>query len=549
MTNLRDALEKAGVTPEGISDKISSAASGGVDKIVDDIAKLATPSASAAHPSVEDDRPKLVEDNSEFAGVVDRIEQLVTGESDEATASETTDEADAAPTADEVTNEVDESPAATTLTNESPAPPPIDIGSIPMLKTDSLTDKTAPAAAAEAAAAINGDSADPNDFQATGGYADDLQSIDNQDDGLTSQISPSLPAEGVEVPALDPLGVESEMAIDPNQQATYEEYDEYELVTNDEADVSKGDTVGFKPSLVPSMSPGRAVSVTTTEEPAYEDPVATANEITGSYEPQDLSQLDDTAPTFGRNAETPEVDSGPSPSFLDTTNLQTTQPDPPAVEPEESNYSLATSGIAAAALLASSSNRPAPEPLSSPDDFSELEPAPSPIAEEATPDPVPSLASVASITGDTPTAFEQHLLQNLTNESTLEQYKQTAEAALNPDRTIAPKTICFVSVESASHATEVVAHLGVIYSTQKKKRVLIVDASDVPDSLTRAFRKDKQPGLKNMTGVNDDWADMVLSTAIPNLFLMPHGWRRGSGSHWKPENSPASQLSFREITI
>lgn len=540
MTNLRDALEKAGVTPDNISEKISSAAEDGVDKIVDDVARLTKSAKDVAFPSLDDERPKLVEDNAEFAGVVDKIEQLVTGETDNPAPDEAATNEPAAPAADSTdtaprmatpSEEADDSSLtkpAVAPDDNPPSPPPINLDSIPMLKTGGLTDKAAPADAAAAAAEITAENTGiPTPI---GGFAETLQSIDSQESEVTAQTVPSLPAEGVEIPNADPLGIESDMAIDPNQQATHGEYEEYELVTAPEPNVSgddtvsSGDTVGFKPSLIPSLTAGRAVSVTTTDDTAVNVPVATAKEIAGTYEPQDLDQLGD------------EADTTPSLSFLETTNLQTTEPPPTSHTPESAveNYSLAESGIAAAALLSDTTNKtqdPAPEPA-----VEEPAAAPAPSLDfselESTPKPIPSLSSVASITEDTPTDFEQHLLQNLTSEPSLGQYKQMAESALNPDRSTATKTICFVSVEAASHATEVVSHLGVIYSTQNK-RVLLVDASDVPDSLTRVFRKDKQPGLKNMTTVGDDWQDMVLSTAIPNLFLMPHGWRRGGSSQWE----------------
>jgi capsular exopolysaccharide synthesis family protein len=87
-----------------------------------------------------------------------------------------------------------------------------------------------------------------------------------------------------------------------------------------------------------------------------------------------------------------------------------------------------------------------------------------------------------------------------------------------------PRSIVIASATAQDGKSTVAANLAVTLA-QSGSRVLLVDADLRRGILHEQFAVPSEPGLAEVLAERCDWANAVVTTAVPNLFLLPSGAR------------------------
>ncbi len=519
-----------------------------------------TRTEDAEHPSLSDDRPKMVPDAEKYETVVQQIERLVTGASDDR-------EPDGYEPPDEPTSEsldAAETPVAKATESadcraEENTTRVADPEMLQALQATETQDAESLASSLLHPDPIpsSSDPSDPSDPSEDHGFSAAILSID--DFARRPQRALSFPAEGVEVSPYDPLGIEENYAFDAERPGSLDDYEELEIVgdlsdaVQSEEHCESDAQHSPQPSGADRPAPQRATdsqtgpgaatlplegcdptigsptenpvspSNVTTDPLSRPDPLAIANAMAETIPLQMPGAATDIAETHPARGTDPEP--GPTATIaspartLPSIPPQTTQP---TVVPPTNRLTPPPVG---------SVHPPSPGPIvQSPDRaFDE-------VASVNTPEPLRDFGAADSglqIEQAPVSALENRALENLTVEPNATQYRQLAQSVLNPDANGAPQSLCFLSAESDVHASDVLVHLGIIYAGTMGKQVLLLDASDSADRLTVAMQKEGLPGIRNMADSGDNWSDIVVPSVIPNLFLLPSGWDRRSPSEWR----------------
>ncbi len=306
-----------------------------------------------------------------------------------------------------------------------------------------------------------------------------------------------------------------------------------------ELDSGPGDDTATRPANSQAYDSGyRSQSGTgttdiTTEGVCIDDPVATANRLTGWY--------DDESTVGEAIADHPGDDEQPAamPQEMPPSLATTARREPVPQRQQQDDYAQAARAFPSLAAETVAQGVDPGAIVATDDAIDQANTLDEHAGYETIHEPQTAAPSVSS------TQWELGILANLRDQQIRNQYSQIWDA-MRRGKSQSPMIYAIAGCEHEPHVSTVIGHLAQLIANKDQLQVLIVDANRRDRRITREFEAEREKGLSEALLIQCDWTEAVLPTTNRGVCVLPVGQESIEPGEYDPFRLPTMMKSWKE---